>query len=133
MSLELLSKLHFDQSINRTFSSLSGSWKRFCFSTNMDEYSELAEKAFNGDFPELPKCCLWSLKHSLKSLLKAQNQQKAKDLFCKINLNISISKSTFYPSSNIKILAKTITDYLLMNNFVFRNTIYKITKNHGTI
>ena len=55
------------------------------------------------------------------------------DLFYKINPNISISKSTFYPSSNIKILPKIISDYLLMNNFAFSSTIYKITKNHITI
>ena len=55
MSLELLSRLHFDQSFNRTFSPLSGSWKKFRFWSNMDQDSELAEKAFNGNFLELPK------------------------------------------------------------------------------
>ena len=46
MSIELLSRLHFDQTFNGTFSSLAVSAKTFCFSTNMDEDSELAEKAF---------------------------------------------------------------------------------------
>ena len=45
---------------------------------------------------------------------------------------MSISKSTFYPSGNIKILPKATSDYLLMNNFDFSNTIDKITNKHIT-
>ena len=55
MSLELLSRLQSDQSFNRTFYSLSFSLNGFGFSTNIDYDSELAEKAFDGDFSELPK------------------------------------------------------------------------------
>ena len=60
MSIELLSRLHFDQTFNGTFSSLAVSAKTFCFSTNMDEDSELAEKAF--------RIYLNSLKGRLRSL-----------------------------------------------------------------
>ena len=40
---------------NRTASSLSISPNRFSFSADMDEASNLAEKALNREFPELPK------------------------------------------------------------------------------
>ena len=40
---------------NRTASPPSISPNRFSFSPNMDEASDLAEKALNGKFPELPK------------------------------------------------------------------------------
>ena len=36
-----------------------------------------------------------------------QNQNQLLDLFYKINSDLSTSKSTFYPSANIKILPKT--------------------------
>ena len=39
---------------NRTVSRLSISPNRFSFSADMDEASVLAEKALNGEFPELP-------------------------------------------------------------------------------
>ena len=42
-------------SSNRTVSPLSISPNRFCFSTDMDEASDLAEKTLNGEFPELPQ------------------------------------------------------------------------------
>ena len=41
-----------------------------------------------------------------------------------------MSKSTFHPSGNIKILPKTPSSYLLINNFTLTNTIYRITKEH---
>ena len=41
-----------------------------------------------------------------------------------------MSKSTFYPSDNIKILPKTPSSYLLINNFTLSNAIYRITKEH---
>ena len=134
MSIELLSRLHFDQSFNGTFSSLSVSAKTFRFSTNMDEDSELAEKAFKISLNSL-KVRLRSLQHSLKNLLKASKLTKiySNDLFQEINLNTSILKSTFYPSGNINILPKATSDYLLTNNFAFNSTIYKITKKHITI
>ena len=40
---------------NRTASPLSFSPKRFSFSADMDEASDLAERALNGEFPELLK------------------------------------------------------------------------------
>ena len=40
---------------NRTVSPLSISPNRFRFSVDMDEALDLAEKALNGEFPELPK------------------------------------------------------------------------------
>ena len=45
----------FDHSFNLTVSTLSVSLNRFCFAANMDEDSELNEKALNGKFPESPK------------------------------------------------------------------------------
>ena len=42
-------------SSDRTASPLSISPNRFSFSADMDEASDLAEKALNGEFPELPK------------------------------------------------------------------------------
>ena len=41
--------------LNRTISPLSVSTNRFSFSANMDEASDLAERALNEEFPELPK------------------------------------------------------------------------------
>ena len=46
---------HPNFSPNRTASPLSISPNRFSFSADMDEASDLAEKALNGEFPELPK------------------------------------------------------------------------------
>ena len=43
-----------DFSPNRTVSPLSISPNRFSFSADVDEASDLAEKALNGEFPELP-------------------------------------------------------------------------------
>ena len=40
---------------NRTVSPLSISPNRFSFSADMDKASDLAEKALNGEFPELPQ------------------------------------------------------------------------------
>ena len=48
-------EVSFDYSFNRTVSPLSVNPNRFSFSADMDEASELAEKALNGEFPELPK------------------------------------------------------------------------------
>ena len=62
-----------------------------------------------------------------------QNEKQLQDLFYEINPDLSISKSTLYPSGNIKILPKATSDYLLMKNFAFSSTIYRITKQHMTI
>ena len=45
----------FENPFNQTASPLTISPNKFCFSANMDEDSELAEKVLNGDFSELPK------------------------------------------------------------------------------
>ena len=139
-------RLHFDHSFNGTFSSLSVSSKRFCFSANMDEDSELAKKAFNGVFPEIlnrwpPKVHTLSKKPAesskinktffKKTVIFLQNKKQLQNLLYEINLDISISKSTFYPSGNIKILPKPTSDYLLMNNLSFSNSsFYNNQKTH---
>lgn len=65
----------------------------------MHEASELAEKALNGEFPELPKKSL--LSESAKINKKAlflkdsnfiQNEKQLRDLFYKINPDIKILK-----------------------------------------
>ena len=48
-------EVYLNYFFNRTVSRLSVSPNRFSFSADMDEASELAEKALNGEFPELPK------------------------------------------------------------------------------
>ena len=45
----------FNYRFNRTVSLLSVSHNRFSFSAGMDKASDLAERALNGEFPELPK------------------------------------------------------------------------------
>ena len=45
----------FNCRLNRTVSPLSVSTNRFSFSADMDEASDLAERALNGEFPQLPK------------------------------------------------------------------------------
>ena len=55
---------------NRTASPLSISPNRFSFSADMDEGSDLAEKALNGEFPELRKKSPKSHSTTPKSLLK---------------------------------------------------------------
>ena len=45
----------FENPFNQTASPLTISPNKFCFSANMDEDSELAEKVLSGDFSELPK------------------------------------------------------------------------------
>ena len=92
-------EVSFDYSFNRTVSPLSVSPNRFSFSADMDEASELAEKALNGEFPELPKKSL--LSESVKIDKKAlflkdsnfiQNEKQLRDLFYKINPDIKILK-----------------------------------------
>ena len=144
MSLGLHSRLHFDHSIKRTLSPLFESSNRshfplFRFS---DEDSGLAEKVFYGDFSELPKRSppkaqalskgpSESSKINKKNTLNAiflQNKKQLQDLLYEINPDLSISKSTFYPFGNIKILPKTTSYYLVINNLAFSNAIYRITK-----
>ena len=96
----------------------------------MDEASDFAEKALNGEFPELPKksppiTCnslkkpAESSKINKKPFLKnakfIQNEKQLQNLFYEINPDINFTKSTFYPSGNIKLLPKTIRDYQLIS------------------
>ena len=115
----------------------------------MDEASDLTERALNGESPELPKkshpmASKNPKKHAesakvnkkplfLKNLNFIQNDKQQRDLFCEINPNVKILKSTFYTAGNIKILPKTISDYLLINDYAFSNGLYRLTKKHITI
>ena len=103
-------------------------------------------KAFKGEFPELStwsplKALTPTKKHAESSKINKkllflknenfmQNEKQLEDLFYEINPDISISKSTFYASGNIKILPKSLSDYFLI---YYYNAIYRITKNHITI
>ena len=62
---------HPNFSPNRTASPVFISPNRFGFSADMDEASDLAEKALNGGFPELPRKSPQSHPTTPKSLLKA--------------------------------------------------------------
>ena len=61
----------FNFSPNRTASPLSISSNRFSFSADIDEASDLAEKALNGESPELPKKSPQLHPTTPKSLMKA--------------------------------------------------------------
>ena len=116
--------VHFDYSVDRVpLSPLSIGPNRFSFSVDMDEVSDIAERALNGEFPELPKMSPAKTPKNpnkppdstkinkkplfLKNCNFIQNEKQLRDLFHEINPNIKISKSTFYSSGNIKLLPKT--------------------------
>ena len=114
----------------------------------MDEASDLAERALNGEFPELPKKCPPASKNPKKHAESAkinkkplflknsnfiQNDEQLRDLFYEINPDIKILKSTFCSSGNIKVLPKTTSDYLLINDYAFSNVLYRLTKKYITI
>ena len=96
----------------------------------MDEASDSAEKALNGEFPELPKTSPPNTSINpkkpadsskinkkplfLKNSKFIQNEKQLRDLFYEINPDIKFVKSTFYSSGNIKLLPKTIHDYRLI-------------------
>ena len=69
----------------------------------------------------------------LKNAKFTQNEKQLQDLFKEINLDVTILKSTFYPSGNIKILPKTTNNYLLVTNYTFSNMFSRLTKNHISI
>ena len=78
-----------DCSFNCAVSPLSVSPNRFSFSADMNEASELAEKALNGEFPKLPK----------KYPLMASKNSKKPAESTKINKKNSFSKKfQFYPN-----------------------------------
>ena len=141
---------HFDYSFDRvSLSSLSIGQNTFSFSADMDEASDLAERALNGEFPELskrspaktpknPNKPADSIKINKKPLFLKKfnfikNEKQLRDLFHEINPSIKFSKSTFYSSGNIKLLAKTTTDYQLINDYAFSSAIYRLTNKHITI
>ena len=116
--------VHFDYSFDRVpLSPLSIGPNRFSFSVDMDKVSDIAERALNGEFPELPKMSPAKTPKNpnkppdstkinkkplfLKNCNFIQNEKQLRDLFHEINPNIKISKSTFYSLGNIKLLPKT--------------------------
>ena len=114
----------------------------------MDEASDLAERALNGEFPEIfkrspaktpknPKKPAESIKINKKPLFLKncnfiQNEKQLWDLFYEINPNIRFSKSTFYSLGNIKLLPKSTKDYQLINHYAFSSAIYRLTNKHIT-
>ena len=142
--------VHFDYSFGRVpLSPLSIGPNRLSFSADMDEASDLAERALNGEFPELPKKSpakppknpnkpADSTKINKKPLFLKncnfiQNEKQLRDLFHEINPSIKFSKSTFYSSANIKLLPKTTKDYQLINHYAFSSAFYRLTNKHITI
>ena len=115
----------------------------------MDEASDLAERALNGEFPELPKKSLAkpsknpkqpteSSKINKKPLIIKkcnfiQNEKQLQNLFCEINPDIKFSKTTFFSWLNIKLLPKTTNDYQLISHYAFSCAIYRLTNKHITI
>ena len=93
----------------------------------MDEVPDLAEKALNWEFPELPK--KYPAKASknpkkpaesskinkkpliIKNCNFIQNEKQLQNLCCEINSDTKFSKITFYSWGNIKLLPKTTNDY----------------------
>ena len=135
----------FDHTLSQTNSSLSVSSQRFHFSAKMDEHPELAGKAFRDEFLEISKRLPPKAQTLTKSLLKAskstrktrfflkkanflQDVEQLRDLFHEINPDTSIENLL---STHLAILkSKRASDYLLINNFAFSNSIYEITKKH---
>ena len=111
----------------------------------MDEASELAERALNGEFPEFPKKSPPMASKNPKKLAESskinkkllflknsnfiQNDKQLWDLCYEINHNVKILKSTFYSLETLKYFQKTTSDYLLINDYTFSNAIYRLTKN----
>ena len=113
----------------------------------MDEASDLAERALNREFPELPKRS--PLKTSknpnkpadntkinkkplfLKNCNFIKNEKQLRDLLNEVNPSIKFSKSTFYSSGNIKLLPKTTR--LSINDYAFSSAIYRLINKHITI
>ena len=99
--------VHFDYSVDRVpLSPLSIGPNRFSFSVDMDEVSDIAERALNGEFPELPKMSPAKTPKNpnkppdstkinkkplfLKNCNFIQNEKQLRDLFHEINPNIKI-------------------------------------------
>ena len=89
----------------------------------MDGASDLAERALNVEFPELPKISPAKASKNPKKLAESskinikpltikhfnfiQSKKQLQNLFCEINANIKFSKTNFYSWGNIKLLPKT--------------------------
>ena len=143
-------EVHFDYSFDRVpLSPLSIALNRFSFSADVEEASDLAERALNGEFPKLskrfpaktpqnPNKPAESTTINKKPLFLEicnfiQNEKQLRDLFHEINPTIKFSKSTFCSSGNIKLLPKTTKDYQLINHYAFSSAIYRLTNKHITI
>ena len=140
--------VHFDYSFDRVpLFPLSVGPNRFSFSADMDEASDLAEKALNVEFPELPEQSPAKASKNPKKpaenskinkkprIIKhfIQNEKQLQNLYCEINPNIKFSKTTFYSWGNTKLLPKTTNDYHLINHYAFSSAIYRLTNKHITI
>ena len=109
--------VHFDYAFDQVpVSPLSIGPNTFSFSADMDEVSDLAERALNGEFTKLPKRSRAKTpqNHSkpadsikinkkplfLKNCNFIKNKKQPGDSFHEINPSIKFSKSTFYSSGN---------------------------------
>ena len=142
-------EVSFDNPFNQMVSPLTINPNRFCFSANMDEDSELAEKVLHGISLNFLRDSQSWLQTTTTSMLKVpkstknlfflkmpnlfQTKSSCRDLFKEINPDFTILESTFYPSGNIKFLPKTTNGYLLINNYTFSNMLYRPSKNHMSI
>ena len=132
--------VHFDYSFDGVpLSPLSVGPNRFSFSADVDEASDLAERALKGEFPELPKKSSAKTSKNPKKPAESSKANK-KHLFIK-NCNFIqnekqlqnlFSKTTFYSSGNIKLLPKTTNDYQLINHYAFSSAIYRLINKHIT-
>ena len=141
---------HFNYSFDQVpLSPLSTGSNRFSCSADIDEASDLAERALNGELPKLPKKSPTKTPKNpnkpadsskinkkpifLKNCSFIQNEKQLRDLIHEINPNIKFTKTTFYSSGNIKLLPKTTRDYILINHYAFSGAIYRLTNKHITI
>ena len=133
--------VHFDYSFDGVpLSPLSVGPNRFSFSADVDEASDLAERALKGEFPELPKKSSAKTSKNPKKPAESSKTNK-KPLFIK-NCNFIqnekqlqnlFSKTTFYSSGNIKLLPKTTNDYQLINDYAFSSATWRLTNKHITV
>ena len=133
--------VHFDYSFDGVLlSPLSVGPNRFSFSADVDEASDLAERALKGEFPELPKKSSAKTSKNPKKPAESSKANK-KHLFIK-NCNFIqnekqlqnlFSKTTFYSSGNIKLLPKTTNDYQLINDYAFSSATCRLTNKHITV
>ena len=104
--------VHFDYSFDGVpLSPLSVGPNRFSFSADVDEASDLAERALKGEFPELPKKSSAKISKNpkkpaessktnkkplfIKNCNLIQNEKQLQNLFYEINPDIKFSKNHF--------------------------------------